>query len=359
MSRRHQTRTRRRFLSMETLEERRLLVVGIVPADVPLQNFANPEDANYDGVVSPGDALIVINELNNPNQSGSPASSSKDIDGDGVVTPRDALLIINRLNNRSPISSIAPQQRAIGLKTALDAGYVPPNMSLSQAHELLETLENGGHYEVGERFRNGQMININDHPDDLDDSIVEAEGETGPWTQQSADSASENLLPETNLLLAEEENDPFALLQSADDALTAHLFDSTLWRNFSESGEGDGLALVDRFATRVSEVLADADARDRVVQAIADALQDGDRTVEDIIDELQALRATLGDAHSQIAQIFANLDVEGILDQLGVDLGTLAEALLSHDHSDPSNHEAIFGGFLSRNYLRNLDAILP
>lgn len=358
MSRRHQTQTRRRFLSMETLENRRLLVVGIVPSDVPLQNFANPEDANHDGVISPADALIVINELNNPNQSGSPASSSKDIDGDGVVTPRDALLIINRLNNRSPISSIAPQQRAIGLKTALDAGYVPPNMSLSQAHELLETLENGGHYEAGERFRNGQMININDQPDDLGDSVVEAEGETGPWTQQSADSASENL-PETNSLLAEEENDPFALLQSADDAFTAHLFDSTLWRNFSESRDGDRLALVDRFATRVSEVLADADARERVVQAIADALQDGDRTVEDIIDELQALRATLGDAHSQIAQMFANLDVEGILDQLSVDLGTLAEAILSHDDSDPSDHEAIFGGFLSRNYFRNLDAILP
>ncbi|MBI2477154.1 MAG: hypothetical protein HYV60_00390 [Planctomycetia bacterium] len=291
MSHRHQRQIGRRILSMETLEGRRLLIAGVPLPDVPPQNYANPEDANYDGAVSPADALIVINELNNPSQSGSPATSSKDIDGDGIVTPRDALLVINRLNSRREVSSVPPEQRAIGLRKALDAGYLPPNMTLSQAQELLETLENGGHYEAGERFRDGQMINIKNLPDDLGGSVAAAEGGEFGSTQQSVVSASENLLPKSAENV--EENDPFSLLESAEEALTEHLHDPKLWRNFSESSDGARMEFADRFATWLSELAErseETDARDRVTRAIAEALQDGDKTVEDIIAELQALR---------------------------------------------------------------------
>ncbi len=344
---------------METLEGRRLLVVGIVPAEAPPQNFANPEDANYDGSVSPADALIVINELNNPNTSGSPTSISKDIDGDGVVTPRDALLVINRLNSRSDKSSVPPQERAIGLRKALDAGYLPPNMSPSDAQELLETLENGGHYEAGERYRDGQMINIKLQPESAEssDPFVEAEG-SDP-SQQSVGSTTENLVPESGSPQLVEEEDPFALFDSADETLSEPIYDSTLWNSLLDSTDIDPSEYVDRLAAEIAESLVSEDGRERLAQAVSDALESGDTTVEDIANELAAMRAMLGDTHSQVSQLFANLDIEAIIEQLGIDLGTLAEAVLSHDLSDPSEREAIFADFLGREYLTALSVILP
>lgn len=363
MSHRHQTRNRRRFLSMESLEERRLLISGVPVLDVPPQNFANPEDTNYDGNVTPLDALLVINELNDPTSSGSPATSSKDVNGDGVVSPGDALYIINRLNGWNEKSTVAPEQRAEGLRKVLDSGFLPPNMSASQARELLETLENGGHYEIGERYRNGQLININDEPDNLQESVAATEGEATSANQKSIEPTSENVLSDREVEHSVEEDDPFILLQSADDALSEPLHDPSLWRIFSETSVGTRTELVDRFVTRFSErlaeQLAETDARARMTQAITDALQNGDDTVENIIDELHALQATLGDAHAQIARMFANLDIEAIIEQLSVDLGTVADAVLSHDHATSSDHEIIFADFLSREYLRTLDAILP
>ncbi|MCA9119607.1 MAG: hypothetical protein H6822_13660 [Planctomycetaceae bacterium] len=361
MSKRHREYTRCRSLSMETLEGRRLLITGVPLADVP-QNFANPEDVNNDGVVSPADALIVINRLNNPDQSGTQGDSFTDVDGDGVRSPRDALLVINRLNSRSDTSSVPPEQRAIGLRKALDAGYLPSGMSLSQAQELLETLENGGHYEAGERYRNGQMININDPLGDTGDSVAAAEGEASPVTVQTAGSVVAELLPETASDESAEEDDPFALLRSVDEALTEYLHDSTLWQRFTESTESDRLEFVERVANRLSDQLAerlnDSGVRERLAQVITDAFEDGDKTIEDIIGELQTLRGTLGDANSQIAQIFANLDIEGIIDRLGVDLGSLAEAALSQGQSHASNHVEAVARFLGRDYLQSLSDLL-
>jgi len=232
-------------------------------------------------------------------------------------------------------------------------------MSSSQAQELLETLENGGHYEVGERFRNGEMININNPHGDLSDSGIAAEGESLTATLQSPGVSNENPLLETTSAESEDDSDPFALLESADEALTELLHDSTLWRSFAEAGDGDQLEFVDRFASRISEQLQNADARERVAQAIAEAFQNGDAAVEDIINELQALRATLGETHSQISQLFANLDVEGIIERLGVDLGTLAEAALSQRTTEATHEGASLVEFLGRQYLRNLGGILP
>lgn len=356
MSSRHQRPTRRRFLSMETLEERRLLIAGVPFDEVPPQNYANPEDANYDGSVTPVDALLVINELNNQSQGGSPSSFSKDIDGDGVVTPRDALLVINRLNSQRDTSSVPPEQRAIGLRKALDAGYSLPNMSLSEAQELLETLENGGRYEAGERYRNGQMINVNDPQDPIGGAVAEAEASS--VMEQSVPAVEDALLPGTSSSDPIEENDPLALLQSADEALAEHLHDETLWRRFAASYDAENLELVDQYATRFARQLVDRysseESRERLAQLIADAIDHGDETVEDILVDLQALRATLGDAHSQISQLFANLDVVAIVEQLGVDLGTLAEAVLAHDLSEPTEREVMIADFLSREYLNGL-----
>ena len=62
----------------------------------------NPYDVNNDGVVSPLDALLIINYLNagNPTKVSITAagSPSYDVNASNEISPLDALLIINLLN---------------------------------------------------------------------------------------------------------------------------------------------------------------------------------------------------------------------------------------------------------------------
>jgi hypothetical protein len=68
-------------------------------------------DVNNDGVVSPLDALIIINRLNGG--SAAPTSSPfvhvpfVDVNGDGACTAMDALLVINALNSRATGSVVS------------------------------------------------------------------------------------------------------------------------------------------------------------------------------------------------------------------------------------------------------------
>ncbi len=75
-------------------------------SDNPWQNAGAPLDVNGDGVTSPLDALLVINELNQRDARMLPTSAVGadplfgylDASGDGFISPLDALLIINGLN---------------------------------------------------------------------------------------------------------------------------------------------------------------------------------------------------------------------------------------------------------------------
>jgi hypothetical protein len=76
-------------LSLESLEKRTLLAVGL-----PWHNLGRPLDVNNDGIVSPIDPLIVINELNQkgPRElpaSGVPLTRMVDTSGDGYLSPLD------------------------------------------------------------------------------------------------------------------------------------------------------------------------------------------------------------------------------------------------------------------------------
>ncbi len=78
-----------------------------VPGASPLQNTALPVDVNADSLVTPRDALIVINELLRSTVSqasvvpaaatASSATYFPDVDGNGVISPRDVLMVINYL----------------------------------------------------------------------------------------------------------------------------------------------------------------------------------------------------------------------------------------------------------------------
>ena len=102
------------------------------------QNPLNALDVDASGesgavAVSPLDALLVINELNNPQVSNAdfslppmgdnPSPPYVDVDGNGVVSPLDAMLVVNELNasNESDgsIQSFAPASFIAGSQAAL------------------------------------------------------------------------------------------------------------------------------------------------------------------------------------------------------------------------------------------------
>ncbi|MBL7039484.1 MAG: hypothetical protein ISR77_12695, partial [Pirellulaceae bacterium] len=69
----------------------------------PWQNAANPHDVNADQLVTPIDALIVINDLNQNGTREVPDDNNltgiyTDVSGDNTVTPLDVLAVINSLN---------------------------------------------------------------------------------------------------------------------------------------------------------------------------------------------------------------------------------------------------------------------
>ncbi len=90
-----------RRLLVESLEGRSLMAADC-------HNLFAPFDVNDDSIVTPADALKVINQLNR----GANAAISNPIDAgfvdvtdDGNITPSDALRVINWLNQRDPASN--------------------------------------------------------------------------------------------------------------------------------------------------------------------------------------------------------------------------------------------------------------
>jgi hypothetical protein len=88
----------------------------------PQQNKTNPLDVNDDGVVSPTDALVVINYLNSFGTETIPKDTFLDVNGDGTVSPIDALTIINYLD--TPAGGTAAVASA-AISTAISTGAPP------------------------------------------------------------------------------------------------------------------------------------------------------------------------------------------------------------------------------------------
>ncbi|WP_203328907.1 dockerin type I domain-containing protein [Candidatus Laterigemmans baculatus] len=78
------------------------LAVPLVVVPSPWQNPLHALDANNDGIVSPLDALVVINDLNRIGgrilDASDPEGPFVDINGDGWLSPLDALQVVNYLN---------------------------------------------------------------------------------------------------------------------------------------------------------------------------------------------------------------------------------------------------------------------
>jgi Calx-beta domain/Dockerin type I domain/SdrD B-like domain len=124
---------RARRLGFESLEDRRLLAI-----DATVQvggDLFSRFDVNRDHHVTPVDALLIINDLNAngshavgnsviaglrtaPDGTGESSNDPLDINGDGMVSPVDALLVINQLND-----GVEPQMQ-IRLEVT-DLGGIP------------------------------------------------------------------------------------------------------------------------------------------------------------------------------------------------------------------------------------------
>lgn len=80
--------------------------IHIVKDATPYHNDQDPADVDGNGVISPIDALIIVNYINNfgpgvINPEGEGPVPNLDVDGDGMVSPIDLLIIVNIINGSS------------------------------------------------------------------------------------------------------------------------------------------------------------------------------------------------------------------------------------------------------------------
>ena len=117
---------------------------------VAWSNPNNPLDVNGDLLVTPLDALIVINELNTTGalaiDTTIGASSQRrpflDVNEDDFVSPVDALLVVNYLNARSA---------GAGLPGEGEASLAPPQKDIGSAPVPLALLDVGAHLQSSHR----------------------------------------------------------------------------------------------------------------------------------------------------------------------------------------------------------------
>lgn len=139
-----------------------------------LNNFMMPEDADLNGSITPLDALVVINELNEQmggsqrNGGAIDRSIAVDVDADGDLSPLDALTVINYINKDSAggegllPSSVSVENRISRLEQAIESGALPESTDASKATEVLAVLNAGGFPELGDKLVNGVLTNEND-----------------------------------------------------------------------------------------------------------------------------------------------------------------------------------------------------
>lgn len=152
-------------MGVESLETRSLMAGDI------LHNFMMPEDTDGSGSVTPLDALVVINRINQSDSAAlgrvvENAVRLVDVNADNSLTPLDALVVINQLNASTGAADLASsirasrvdvQRRIERIEQAIIDNVLPPNLSVENAENILRTLRSGGRPELGDRVVDGRM----------------------------------------------------------------------------------------------------------------------------------------------------------------------------------------------------------
>lgn len=139
--------------------------------ELPWTNPRNSLDVNDDTVVSPVDALLIINELNGsegarPLLQRAARGPYLDVNGDDHVTPIDALLILNELNSRT---SVRNAQAAAAVPATVDsaqAGLLRAALSSEEAAD--GSPESAEMVDQAETDR-AELPNFANAPGELDD----------------------------------------------------------------------------------------------------------------------------------------------------------------------------------------------
>ena len=146
-----------RGLRLEHLESRSLLA-GLI-GESPWQNPLDSNDLDFDGAVSPSDALLAINAINSgvsgefavrfapPQLQGEfehAATAFLDADGDSALSPSDALTVINAINGNAAFKVDVPDIDQPG--------------SIEEAHEL--SFNNGGFVRVRGVIENADDVDV-------------------------------------------------------------------------------------------------------------------------------------------------------------------------------------------------------
>jgi hypothetical protein len=158
-------------------------------------NFVLPEDADASGSVTPLDALVVINRINqsiastasNPNSAN--AQGLVDVDADAAITPLDALVVIDHLNAQnlasgSPRASRVDLHRRIErIEQAIATNVLPMHLTIDDARATLDTLRSGGRPELGDHVISGSLRWKQDDDSSSDGSTSEPSepGEIGSY----------------------------------------------------------------------------------------------------------------------------------------------------------------------------------
>lgn len=180
---RSQRRSSNRRLILENLENRTVM------AGDCFHNFMLPEDADANGSVTPLDALVVIDRINQSLANGPSRSNATtdlalvDVDADNSLSPLDALGVINHLNSQTSMGSgtarasrVEHNRRIERIEQAIASNLLPPNFSLQDAHAALDTLRSGGRPELGDHVVNGILKwRQDDNPSTEDPSENESE----------------------------------------------------------------------------------------------------------------------------------------------------------------------------------------
>jgi hypothetical protein len=169
-----------------------------VMAGDAFHNFVYPEDTDSNGAVTPLDALVVINRLNQSsldNAAGASAaigSRFNDVNADASVTPIDALVVINLLNSQSSAgvvgqraSQVEVDRRIERIERAIASNNLPPGLNADQARTILETLRSGGRPELGDFVQDGALRWSGDRVNEVTKLPVNTEG--GPVAVSDGD----------------------------------------------------------------------------------------------------------------------------------------------------------------------------
>ena len=230
---------------LEYLEQRTLLSGDGLS---PWHNAAFPADVNNDAAVSAIDALIVINRLNTNGTNADSVNSFAednalwDVDNNGILSPSDALEVIDSVNAwRNNVSTELEKKRAngndFGSGTIQGSANVPTVSFATGFHSISEAEANSPLFvELTLSFAVEQTVAVQFKVDPLDAAINEdfvvastavlfAPGKTSTFIEVSA--VDDNII--------EDFDETFSIsLTSASDALVSnapaliHIFDDDL-----------------------------------------------------------------------------------------------------------------------------------